>query len=250
VTGPAATSVEPVAAVQLRLYREAWPFARQHALEIEEHWRARKAANPDLYNGVVLKVRHSGIENGTFFGDAFTTDFASFLFWRDRGFPDRSVRNVFGSAVVRSAEGALVLGRMAGWTANSDLVYPFGGSLGPDDVRGDWIDVEASIARELLEETGIGLFESVAAPGFLAIFDGPRVSLAKILNLPLSTEALVRRIRAFIADAERPELSDVHVVRSIADLLPDRMPPYTQALVHHLFNRCARDGPPPEPQAG
>jgi hypothetical protein len=247
---PAAIPVESVAGVGLRLCREDWPFARQHALEIEEHWLARKAGNPHLYNGAVLKVRDSRIENGTFVGEAFTTDFASFLFWRDRGFPDRGVRNVFGSAVVRSAESDLVLGRMAGWTSNSDLVYPFGGSLVPDDVRAGWIDVEASIARELLEETGIGVHEGVAVPGFLAIFDGPRVSLAKILNLPLSTEALVQRIRAFIAGEERPELSDVHVVRSMADLLPDRMPPYTQALVHHLFNRCAREGPPSEPQAG
>ncbi len=48
-----------------------------------------------------------------FSADYFETDFASFLAWRDWGFPDNSVFNGFGMGALRGSDGAFVLGEMA-----------------------------------------------------------------------------------------------------------------------------------------
>jgi hypothetical protein len=41
--------------------------------------------------------------------------------------------------------------------------------------------------------------------------------------------ALRDRIRAFLAREERPELADVHIVRTMADIDEEAMPPFMQA---------------------
>lgn len=227
--------IVPVSSADIRFVRDAWAFAEDRGAEISAHWRDVCAENPDLYNGRVLKARNCRVEGGVFRAEAIETDFASFLYWRDSGFPDHSMKNLFGTAAVWSSEQDLILGRMSSWTANAGLIYPFGGSLGPEDVSGDQVDMSASTARELAEESGLDINEAIVTPGFLAIFDGPRVALLTTLTFPLSTSDLVARIEAFLASERKPELDGVHVVRSLADLLPERMPPYTQSYIRHVY---------------
>jgi len=234
---PRGLSVAPVSGVEIPLSREPWAYAEGRATEIDEHWRALAARNPTLFNGIVLEARDCRIEDGAFRASAFETSYAAFLYWRSEGYPETGARNLFGSALVRSAEGDLLLGIQADWTMNAGLVYPFGGSLGREDVAEGRVDVLGSIARELAEETGLGLAGARVAPGHLVVLDGPRVSLARAITYPLSTAELVSRVEAFMASEERPELAGLHAVRTADDLLPDRMPPYTHALIRHLFAR-------------
>ena len=65
----------------------------------------------------------SGFRGECFPASYFETDFASFLAWRDWGFPDAGVFNGFGVGALRAADGAFVLGEMAHHTSNAGRNY-------------------------------------------------------------------------------------------------------------------------------
>ena len=85
----------------------------------------------------------------------FETDFASFLAWRDWGFPDLHVFNGFGMGALRCSDGAFVLGEMGQHTSNAGRIYFPSGTPDLDDVVDGAVDISGSVARELEEETGL-----------------------------------------------------------------------------------------------
>ncbi len=220
-----------------------WPLSPELRSRVDDHWQRVVADNPRLWNGRVLGTVAPGWPGGISVGDdgvlagtALEGDFASFLAWRDWGFPEIGLRNLFGSALVLSSDGALLFGVMSAVTANPGKVYPPGGSLEPRDVLPDGrVDVLGSIALELHEETGldIGDGEPVA---LLAAFDGPRVSVARAVRFAATARDLEEAVRAHLAAGPDPELAGIAVIRSPADLPgPDRCPPYAAALATHLL---------------
>src|SRR6266576_268539 len=87
----------------------------------------------------------------------FEVDFASFIAWRDWGFPDKSVRNCFPMAALRSSDGAFLLGVMGSHTATAGQIYFPAGTPDPNDINGNTVDLERGVIRELIEETGLGI---------------------------------------------------------------------------------------------
>lgn len=211
---------------------EPWAFAHEHADEIDAHWVARRAENPSFFNGVIHLLRGAKVSEGVLGGELVRTDFMSFLYWREHGHRDDSVRDAFGSALLRSAEGHVVLGRQRPGNVNSGLTYLPGGFIDAADVDASGaIDIEASILRELGEETGIGEGEVQRMPGLIATCDGPLISIAAEYRSPLPSAELRDKIRAFIAAEDDPELEDVVVVRSRADLVVLELAPYARRLL-------------------
>ena len=51
-----AIRIEAVDALDFRLGRAVWDFARDRAAEISAHWRKRSAELPRLFNGRVLML--------------------------------------------------------------------------------------------------------------------------------------------------------------------------------------------------
>ncbi|MDP1883607.1 MAG: NUDIX hydrolase, partial [Bradyrhizobium sp.] len=88
----------------------SWPFADARREEIAAHFAARQREKPRLWNGRILLGRNPVFTVAGFRASYFETDFASFLAWRDWGFPDRDVFNGFGMGALRCADGAFVLG--------------------------------------------------------------------------------------------------------------------------------------------
>src|SRR6185503_6454716 len=98
--------------------------------------------------------------NPTFIADCFRaqyfeTDFASFLAWRDWGFPDATVFNGFGMGALRGCDGGFVLGEMAAHTANAGKIYFPSGTPDLNDLKSGRVDIEGSVTREVAEETGL-----------------------------------------------------------------------------------------------
>ena len=75
----------------LRLGPKVWAFAETRREEIDAHFRATQAVKPALWNGRVLLLHDYAVTDGVMFGAFLETDFASFLAWRDWGWPDSSV---------------------------------------------------------------------------------------------------------------------------------------------------------------
>ena len=118
-------------------------------------FRRPGAEKSALWNGRVLLGRNPVFEGERLSASYFETDFASFLAWRDWGFPDNSVFNGFGMGALLSSDGAFALGEMGQHTANAGRIYFPSGTPDLDDVRDGAVDISGSVARELKEETGL-----------------------------------------------------------------------------------------------
>ena len=109
---------------------------------------------PHLWNGRVLLGRDPVFAGDRLSASYFETDFASFLAWRDWGFPDKEVFNGFGMGALLASDGAFVCGVMGEQTANAGRIYFPSGTPDLDDIRGETVDIAGSVMRELEEETG------------------------------------------------------------------------------------------------
>jgi len=82
--------------------------------------------------------------------------FASYLAWRDWGFPDPDVFSAPVIGALRCSDGAFILGEMSGHTANAGRIYfPAGNARSRRYPRWRGPISPATIAREVEEETGL-----------------------------------------------------------------------------------------------
>jgi len=207
-----------------------WAFAEQKHPEIEAHFAKAREAKPAIWNGRVLLCRNPRAESGVHRADYFETDFASFLAWRDWGFPDKSVFNGFGAGALRSADGAFVLGRMNAHTANAGRIYFPAGTPDPNDVVGGRVDLAASVVREVEEEIGLQPADYRTSDGWTIVESGQAVACFRLLASPLAAPELCERIETFLRSETAPELSGLKLVRSTADFDP-AMPAFVTAFL-------------------
>ena len=220
--------------IDLHYAQWPWPFAAERRAEIDAHFESLRATKPALWNGRVLLMHEHAIVEGTLSGTFFETDFASFLAWRDWGFPDPAIRNCFAMGALRGSDGAFVLGEMAPHTANAGRIYFPAGTPDPNDIVGDKVDLAGSVAREVGEETGLAVELFAAEPGWRAVCVGPRIALMKILNARVPAATLRLEILRSLEHDPQPELSDIRIVRDLSGLDP-AMPDFVKAFFVDLW---------------
>src|SRR5438132_83937 len=98
-------SVVPVERLEFRLAPRPWRFAEQRRAEIDAYFARLKRDRPALWNGRVLLLHEWSLADGLLRGAFLETDFASYIAWRDWGFPDAAVTNCFAQAALRAADG-------------------------------------------------------------------------------------------------------------------------------------------------
>jgi len=207
-----------VTTLDLKVTPWIWPFAQTRRPEIDAHFAEQQRAKPKIWNGRVLLARNRRFAGDRLSADYFETDFASFLAWRDWGFPDRDVFNGFGMGALRSSDGAFVLGEMAPHTANAGRIYFAAGTPDLDDIRDGTVDIAGSVAREAEEETGLTPSDYRAASDWCCVETGASIAMICDLQVDLPAEALRAKIEANLARQSTPELSAIHLVRSRSDL--------------------------------
>ena len=235
-SGDGLDRVERVATCRLTVDASAWPYAAQHAPQIDTHWHRRRAENPAMFNGVIHLLHTEASATGAIAGTFLRTDFKSYLHWREQGFPEAGVRDGFGSALIRSAEGHVLLGRQRQGNINAGLAYLPGGFIDQRDVLTDGsIDLDASIVRELTEETGLTATDVSIAPGYIVTRRGALLAISREIVSPLSSQELRARILSHIGDDPQSELVDAVIMRSTADFDGTAMHPYARQLLTWLF---------------
>ena len=234
-----ATRILSIDALDFTFAPRRWPFAEVEAERIADHWRARVAKQPRLYNGRVLLLGRHAIgadrRGMTLRGEYFETDFAAFLAWRDFGFPDLTVANAFSMAALVAADGAFLLGEMAAHTANAGATYFPAGTPDPNDVFDGKVDLAASALRELGEETGIAPDEVACDPGWTVVYAPPRIACLKITRLGAPAEAVKARVEAFLAADSDAELAAMRIVRGPAELDRARAPGFIVDFLDFAF---------------
>jgi 8-oxo-dGTP pyrophosphatase MutT (NUDIX family) len=227
--------IHRVTALDLALRPAPWPFAEQRRADIDAHFALKQGEKPQLFNGRVLLARHPVFSADRFSADFFETDFASFLAWRDWGFPDASVFNGFGMGALRCSDGAFVMGEMGRHTANAGRIYFPSGTPDLDDIRGDAVDIAGSVAREVEEETGLAPADYRAGAEWDCVVSGIAVAMIRILDVDGSGDALRARIEANLARQHQPELAAIHLVRGRGDLTA-AMPRFVTAFIERQFS--------------
>jgi 8-oxo-dGTP pyrophosphatase MutT (NUDIX family) len=223
-------AIRRVTRLDLKVGAFRWPFAEQRRAEIDAHFAGKQRDNSHIWNGRVLLARNPRFAGESFGADYFETDFASFLAWRDWGFPDRDVFNGFGMGALRSSDGAFVLGEMGPHTANAGRIYFPAGTPDLDDVRDGAVDIPGSVAREAEEETGLMPSDYCASGHWDCIDTGSLVAMIRILNVDMPGDALRARIEANLARQSSPELCAIHLVRALRDLT-SAMPGFVTAFL-------------------
>jgi 8-oxo-dGTP pyrophosphatase MutT (NUDIX family) len=212
----------------------AWPFAEARRTEIAAHFAEQQRERPTLFNGRVLLGRNPVFSGDHLSASYFETDFASFLAWRDWGFPDHSVFNGFGMGALRGADGAFVLGVMGEHTSNAGRIYFPSGTPDLDDIRDGMLDISGSVVRELEEETGLAPGEYDSDPHWHCVYTGPALAMFRLLRVDMPGEALRERIEHNLASQRDPELSGIHIVRDARDLNA-AMPRFVVAFLEAQF---------------
>lgn len=224
-------------ATEIRLEPWSWPFTVERREQIAAHFAALQRVRSGIWNGRILLLRSFAIEAGVLRGTCFETDFASFCAWRDWGFPDASICNVFSAAALRSADGAFLLGEMAASTANAGRIYFPCGTPEPADVdAAGYLDLAGSVSRELLEETGLAIGELKSAPGWTMVRNRCYLALLRRVTSPLGAAELRARIIDHLAREQRPEFADIHIVRSPADF-EQNMPPFVVEFIKSIWRQ-------------
>jgi 8-oxo-dGTP pyrophosphatase MutT (NUDIX family) len=133
---------------------------------------------------------------------------------------------------LRASDGAFALGEMGQHTANAGRVYFAGGTPDLNDLRGTKVDIAASVAREVEEETGLAPPDYRAAPAWDCVVTGASVAMMRVLEVDQPGEALRDRIKANLAAQTAPELAAIHLVRDARDFTA-AMPRFVTAFIDH-----------------
>ncbi len=232
----AASCIVHLERLELTFAPRAWAFANDRRGEIDWHFAKLQQAKPELWNGRMLLLADYAIERAVLRGSCFETDFASFIAWRDWGFPDAKVLNCFAMGALRARDGAYLLGVMGPHTVNAGKVYFPAGVPDPGDVVDGRLDLTCNVTREVAEETGLEPGDYEAEPGWTCVRTGPRLAMIKRLEARGSADELRARILAHLACERKPELADIRIVRSAADL-GAMMPPFVTAYLQHMWSR-------------
>lgn len=219
-------SLIPLHSIDLVFDNRPWDWACREEARIAAHWHDKAKDNQALFDGRVLMTWRYDIVDGRLSGSCLETDFSKFLAWRDFGFPDQSVTNIFAMAALRADDGAYLLGVMGAHTANAGRIYFPAGTPDPHDVVDSRVDLAGSVIRELTEETGLAADDVQMSDNFTAICRGQRLAVMRDVRVKGSADEVRDRVRANLAQLNEDELADLYIVRGQDDIDPARMPDF------------------------
>jgi 8-oxo-dGTP pyrophosphatase MutT (NUDIX family) len=214
-----------------------WAFPREQRAAIDAFWAKRQAGAPAMFDGRVL-LQHEGYAAGDIFrAKYFETSYSSFLAWLQMGVPGRLPRNGFAMAALRASDGAFLLGKMAENTANAGKVYFAAGTPDLEDVTSDGrVDLAGSVTRELMEETGLRLDEVRVGTGWTAVFAEKRIAFMREVAIDMPAHEVRLLILERMKTLHEEELSDIVIIRSMADCAPHNMPSFMLDYLAYVFN--------------
>ncbi|MEM1371578.1 MAG: NUDIX hydrolase [Pseudomonadota bacterium] len=248
-----------------------WDFAERYAAEINAHWQRRTSDNPQFFNGpIVLLCEPATVgttAHGLTLGGRFLkADFKSFLYWREVGpthvntpevdpayggappasvcntsVSDTSVRDTgvcdaFGSAIVWSADGKLMVIRQSPGHVNQGQVYFPGGFIDQRDIsEAGAIDIDGSVRRELAEETGLTAQDVTRTPGYLVTRNDRQLSIGVTFRTNLPADQLCQKVEAFIQQDSDAELAAVACISQPEAPPGTTFAEFANILVHELL---------------
>jgi 8-oxo-dGTP pyrophosphatase MutT (NUDIX family) len=213
-----------------------WTWPKQNRDFVEENWKRRTAGKPQMFNGRVLLLQDVAFEQDLCRNTYFEADYADFVAWIDKGYPDPAIANGFAMGALRGSDGAYICGVMGNGTTNAGRVYFAAGTPDLSDLKLDGtVDLATSLTRELAEETGLEEGDYRVDDEWIIVRRWPTIGLLRMVTLPVTAEEGAAKIRANIARQHEPELQDVRIIRGPEDIDPERMPLFLQSFFGWAF---------------
>lgn len=225
-------SIVPVSAIEVRLVPGQHPFEAANAEAIEANWQREVSANPALFDGTIVLLAELAYVDGRLTGRCHAVRYATLLYWR-RSRP-QGAEHAFAHAALVSSDGALVAIRMAAHTANAGRIYFAAGSFEPFDFRDGLVDVEANMAREVGEETGLDISATRHDPRYHLFSRDSMTVIFRRCYLDETADEIARRIAGFVASEEQSEIDGAVIIRK-GDNLPAGVMPYMKAIIDWHF---------------
>ena len=224
----------PVDEIDVRLDPAPHPFERGNVEAIAAGWAAASAANPALFDGAMVLLSALNYSQGRLCGVCHVVRYSTFLHWR-RHRDTKEAHHAFAHAMPVSSEGALLAIRMAPHTLNAGKVYFAAGSFGPQDFAGGRIDIQANMAREVAEETGLDLDAAQPEVRHYLISTAGGVVIFRRYRFARTADALAASVRAHIVVDPDPEISEPVVLADRASR-PAGLMAYMPALIDWHFS--------------
>lgn len=223
-----------VDAFSARLLAGPAEIERRFQSEIAAAWAEALAEKPRMFDGRVLLAERAEIRSGVLEVDFREVGFSTLIWLRTQAGDPPPLLNVFGAAAVLSADGTVLLGRMAAHTANAGQVYFPCGTPDFADVVDGRVDLDGSTLRELAEETGLGAADASPTGERLVVRDGALVACVRPLRSHLDAQGLSALVGRFIAGEADSELEGVEFVRSSREAA-GRCPAFVKSVVEALI---------------
>lgn len=223
----------PLDAVDVRLDPGPHPFAVDNAEAIAENWQREIAANPALFDGIVVLLSQLAYRDNRLVGRCHAVNYSTFMLWRKRR-ENSGAEHAYAHAMLVAGDNALVAIRMGPHTVNAGRVYFAAGSFEPIDFRDGLVDVDFNMIREVGEETGLDLSDAVRGPQWHALSTASGTVIFRRYHVDEPANEIARRISAFVADETDPEIEGPVIIRHAADL-PDGLAAHMKPLIEWHF---------------
>ncbi|MER9376631.1 hypothetical protein [Mesorhizobium sp. M0491] len=226
----------PVDDIDVRLDPGPHPFARDNAEAIAENWQHEIAANPALFDGMVVLLSQLAYRDSRLVGRCHAVNYSTFMLWRKRR-ENSGAEHAYAHAMLVAGDNALVAIRMGPHTVNAGRVYFAAGSFEPVDFRDGLVDVDFNMMREVREETGLDLSGAERGKRYHAMSTSSGTVIFRRYHETAPADEIARRISAFVATETEPEIQGPVIIRHAADL-PDGLSPHMKPLIEwHFANR-------------
>ncbi len=204
------TTFKKITIVDVSVEAGVHPLEDKYRDGIDAYWKERIANNPELFNGEFYLTVDCSVNGERLEAVYRRTDFATFLFWLVHPTDIEGVFHIFSLAAMVSSDNKILMGKMAAHTANAGRVYIPSGSISDDDLSDGKMDFDGCMRREAFEETGIKLNASQAQDYFTLIEKKGVLALIKEFSVALTSDELLKQVRANLPLLEELELEDVY----------------------------------------
>ncbi|RVD61525.1 hypothetical protein EN828_15365 [Mesorhizobium sp. M2D.F.Ca.ET.185.01.1.1] len=223
----------PVDAIDVRLDPSPHPFALSNAEAIAENWRQEIAAKPALFDGIVVLLSELAYRDGRLVGRCHAVNYSTFMLWRKRR-ENSGAEHAYAHAMLVAGDNALVAIRMGPHTVNAGRVYFAAGSFEPVDFRDGLVDADFNMIREVGEETGLDLSRAERGQRYHALSTASGTVIFRRYRVAEPADELARRISAFVASEDEPEIEGPVIIRDATDL-PDGLMAHMKPLIEWHF---------------
>ncbi len=187
--------------------------------KIDAYWDSLLQSGKNYRRGEVFTVTKKEVLGDRIEVLVEKTDYAHYLYCQHVDVPgEYGVYIIHTAALVETADGKMVFGKMGGHTARSGIYQLCGGGIDTDDLCGDIFDFDHNIKKELQEELGIDIWDKQKIKLFdLAYFKegGPTDKMTVVYRVLLNGTSLefMKEYNDFVSqlqkNGEQPEFSEI-----------------------------------------